>query len=648
MPGVWSLVEDGHGLEEALRDGEGEHQGAGQRYLCTSPTVFYELKRHGKSVESLHRFLSFAGQNRLCEALELPVARLCRSLDVELHRSVPGLPGAFRPFDAMEFQLKSAFESFAVRYHQLESFFGSERPSVLHSRLSEPRSFDEPIVSSLDHSAQPLIWAATESSAAVTLLQQEGWPEAEANAIQALGAAGTALGQGVASTTPERVLGAFANLNLVLGVLMLGLRNVKARQGSDVVTVISKTDEVVAFLMQVLTKRDVTVDWWTRLEIDPVSMRRGRPVRISQTPVSAEMREWKPDTVRTIVGRAWGEAEPGLADPLTAVLRSRLIRYAGRRVPVLLKCFERSVAYLEKRKPHAVLSGTRAGDAAQVLAQACQAASTPLVSFQHGGNIGYNRVERLRRSDLKGGGLYATYGPGVTGHLESVALESSLDVKPVTVGWERQGRAGSYRFGRRRLTSRRERPDGSRSSGQLVLYVAAGVIGDRRLGVGLWYDDVDYFSYQTELLRVLSASEFQRVVIKRHMKEKLPNPLARYVADAELRAEIIKEGSLSKLLPQASTIVVDFPSTTLVEALAMGKRVIYVDLGLVEWLPEAVEKLKLSARWISKRGEWQAELAQALEDAVGGSWHREPDIFCREYAAADYTPTAVLAALGTE
>jgi hypothetical protein len=339
---------------------------------------------------------------------------------------------------------------------------------------------------------------------------------------------------------------------------------------------------------------------------------------------------------------AWdGAGEDGLLD---GILRERLSAFWRWRLPRLHSIYARAIGYLVSHRPVGVVCGTAHADRFQVVGQAAKASGVPLVSFQHGGSYGYMQCEWLKLSDLRAD-IYAGFGPDGCAHLEDFSRDRGLAAKAVDIGWSHGAdmvRCGkdAAKPGGRTPARGGGRGDAGRSS---VLYVPTGMSGETLYGPDRFRHDTEYCLEQVSVIEALRRVPDTRLAVKLHPKDAAVNPMGRWIQQlGEPRVSVIVDRPLPEVLEAIDVAVLDFPTTTLLEVMAAGRRLVYLHNGLMRWTPEGEALMRETAPWIDLGAGWEERLRDAVAQALDGpAPDPEANRFLSAYASLDFRPELV-------
>lgn len=269
------------------------------------------------------------------------------------------------------------------------------------------------------------------------------------------------------------------------------------------------------------------------------------------------------------------------------------------------------------------------------------------VVVQHGGFNGYMTYPMLNHGDGAHADRYLCYGPGVAETMLAQQVPASQTgwprpVRPVATGsaaiatLHRQHRAAPLH----RVPER----------GIRVLYVATSLSGDTRYFSWHHAPEIDYARQQRALIARCAATEDVELTIRPFASDRR-NPLARWLEDRRPRVRIAWEVPFVQLLGDADVILVDSPTTTLLQALATQAQVVVcADSRWYKFRPGVRRMLERRA-WIATRAEDVfPTLDAALQACREGAGRPLDDEFLFRYGmpaegdAAERMVDAILAA----
>ena len=611
-------------------------------FLGTTADAYFALRKRGLRGSGAHEFVSSPDRNRIAWQNIERVGLAAETLDRQLHARAPGLPDGFRPFRAIERDTKQLADSVAFTLKELLEFCNVERPEELHYwvRGKEGSSTGDSTMGKF-HALRST--AATMAS--LILDMGQFWDRRGVVTVLHEGA--------VAEGTPERHRGWPARIRELMGpnrtegarALMRESIRTLIRPGGPRILVIGKSDNVPSFLSYAIGEHTAQVDWWTRIRHDPVSIPSLFPVDLDGSKHNVGCR-WIAESRLPIEPEIlWECSEDEL--PVRDIVHGRLLDFWQSRLTDLLELYARAVDYFERRKPVAVICGAAHADYMQVVLQAAKACSVPSVSFQHGGTYGYIEHESLRYSDLRAD-IFAGYGPEGGRELQRFGSARGLAVRGIGVGWSQGPEIGQVRPALAKGPPGPGGPhEGPGAAPRQVIYAPTGLMGDYRYGPDHDIPDAEYCLEQTRIIRALTWVPDAEVLVKLHPKDVAANPIRRWVRQGNARLRVTSAGRLDGVLSTADLVVIDYPSAPLIEAMAAGKRVVYLDLGMVRWTRMGEDLARDAVYWVAKGGPaWEESLTRCVEHAL---LQPPPDprsnAFLDAYASFDFRPDLLWAAI---
>jgi hypothetical protein len=150
-----------------------------------------------------------------------------------------------------------------------------------------------------------------------------------------------------------------------------------------------------------------------------------------------------------------------------------------------------------------------------------------------------------------------------------------------------------------------------------------------------------------QIIQALAKTPNVSVLVKLHPKDQVANPLVRWVRQLkDSRIEVTVSGRLPATMRTVDLVVLDLPTTTLLEVMAMGKRMVYIHLDIMRWTPEGEALMRETAPWVDLAPGWEERLGEAVTKALEGP-EPEPqeNPFLQAYANLDFRPDMVWQAL---
>lgn len=267
---------------------------------------------------------------------------------------------------------------------------------------------------------------------------------------------------------------------------------------------------------------------------------------------------------------------PGL--DLFPVLRTRLERFVCDGLPEIALALVVWMDELRRCRPSAVLScSSNVGYLGQSVCAAARSAGIPIILYQEGGGFGVPCAPIYDHTDMRNCDVFLAYGHGTSVHL------AARGVRP---------RGVVLKIGSARLDQLRASLNGHRVDAQSYLYLPTQLHGNAQHHPYNGGTATYYFERQKQLISILAGFPEIRVTVKLPPSER-DRSLVHWLSQQRFRNCRVVEGApLSSLLPKAGGFILDFPSTTLLEALVTERPIfICLDPYLTELNPEAEEVL---------------------------------------------------------
>ena len=643
MPGNWVVLQSAEEVDLALKL---DPVSGPYSYFATSLDAQSALESRGLPCRHNLEFSSIEETNSIAWENYPRLRRAIDGLEEALHDLVPGLPQEFRPFQAVEYGYKNLADSLSFTLWELNGLVREESPSRL---IYWGR---DDVKGRVPHDTRPAgvgsefsMFPPDESIVSAILDHHEWWRRLGVEPIRM--ARSASRGHPNPTRRWRSRLRRILNPNRVEAFKMLrgGMGGPVLGRGRPRLLVIGKADNVVPFIEYAQSKHGAQVDWWTNASFDPVRLPTLAPIWLGGAArgVTKAM-----DVVADMACQAdprshWAwDGDDAL--PVGEILWTRLIDFWSWRVPQLLSLYFKALRYFEAHRPVTAVCGTSDPDRIQVILQAAKHTNVPLVSFQHGGAYGYMLCEWIRLSDLRAQ-VYAGYGPAGCLYLNALAENHDMAPSAVSVGWAR----GSVFEERARSV---EAPNGKnttaeavwRGPGPRLIYAPTALMGgDLRYGPHRDVRDTEYFYQQVRLIKALSEVSDLQIVVKPHYQDKIDNPFDRWIIRlGNPRVRLVRSPGLDALLPEADVVVLDVPATGLIEAMALGKPIVYVDFGVFKLTGDSADLLRRSVAWVDAASDFDEQLKSAVAQSLSeppSSPHT--NVFLSAYASLDFRPELV-------
>ncbi len=590
---------------------------AGANWLATTPDAFEFCRELGMRSQGIHQFSTEIELQSIAEQNFPLISSLVNDLDARLQEAQyrPGL----QPFRALEFQLKCNVDSIRFAIVELIGFLDEMNPSELICPTFLRRQQSErPDLTA--HNLYSPLGTSTE-----VILRQADLPVKVS--FLCLGAE--------ASPPKVSVLGrakALVNPNFVTQARRDGIDSVLSASHSGKrgqrILVIGECPNATAFLDHCVKAWEAKTNWWT-------------------TPGFRGCSRGLTDVLARVVPQRHGSAEDLLHDldaliPNTflenslvaGILRSVVSHIAGTIVPVLADIHQYSEALIQRLEPHFIVATTLGRGDMQVIGQAAKGAGVPLVSFQHGGSYGYANTPWLFLSDLRAD-FFAGLGERVGEGIRSLNLPSDSDnfshPEYVNVGWSDAP------------------PELSPREGVTVLYAPTGLMGDSRYGPYHNLPDIRYCALQLKVLEVLASIDGVQVLFRPHPKDKVINPVVKKAMKLHNVEISPSEETFLDAFERASAVVLDAPTTTLIQVLGGGRPIVFFDAGIFEWMDEGKLLADEVCNWVDASEGWEQRLKVVLKAVLSDDpppTSKTP--FQEAYADPEFRPERLLDSLSSK
>ncbi|MFC1951967.1 hypothetical protein ACFLYI_02860 [Chloroflexota bacterium] len=292
------------------------------------------------------------------------------------------------------------------------------------------------------------------------------------------------------------------------------------------------------------------------------------------------------------------------------VLEERLKFLSERLTLACLKAYEEVSEVLGKRDIKAFLASGLSTCTSHSAAQAAHSAGIPVINWQHG-SFGYMNQPITIYNDIMGADAFFVFGKGV---IEKYAEPAKrLGTRLISVG-----STSLEKLGKKKLERRTKKLIPSSSDKKVILYVTTNFY-QNTLYISLPppFSDNHYWHTQRAILDVLAQHQDYTIVVKTHHTLTCRDtPLRWYAREKGFEnCRFIKnECSFTDLLPRADVLVIDWPSTVLLQALTTSKPV-FVYTGHIHIDNQAQKSLEHRASCHRKLGDF----IDALDNFLSGS-----------------------------
>jgi hypothetical protein len=554
---------------------------AGTRIVALSPEAMNALDRHGVQYRTPESYLSTAELNALGVSSYDSVLDYCRRLDAWLEAQWPELSQAgIHAAAASQYDFKILSDTLVLRAAELQALVKEERPARI---LAFP-THAEPLDSSLAfrrESAYARVLPVVAAEAGVVL----EWSSRTAGP-----AAPYKEKRGLRQLVPLHWRQRLAHLESSgFGVL----RQPPSGSLNDAVLLLNLTPDIRRMV------NDPTAPWrfvhWSGA---------GLPLTIRPLGIGGDLRRLNVGEAGPLPNALAAVETPpvnGLVpDSLEPLARSRVLHFVHAVVPAMLAAARRADLVVDHYRPQAAVAGILSDPEARGAAARVRRLGVPLVLVQHGGSYGYLDHPVHYHNDLYHADSFLTYGDGVASYLRDKYAHRSPCAEIHAVGSPALAAVIARQKGR-----------SSRAGGHkpVVLYVATCLMGQRFYAPH--YRSCEYFGLLADAARALDRARDVEPILKIHQRgDNCLNPIADYCRRHAPRVKVVGNGTLDALLDEADLVMIDLPSTPLLETLARRMpALVFCDERVFHISPAARPVLEAAVRLETDRGRFIAAIA---------------------------------------
>jgi len=268
---------------------------------------------------------------------------------------------------------------------------------------------------------------------------------------------------------------------------------------------------------------------------------------------------------------------------LSSAAETRMGHWLNTVVPIIWKSLLQARSYFQAHHPDAVLTSSPWKPEQFGMLRAARSLGIPTIIFQHGAFEGSCEYTIYDMTDMRHADYFFVYGDGIAAYLRERAERlNEKRAEIVAVGSPRldsmMGAADGGSSVRKRL--------GVSTSERMVLYLPTAYQHN-------WYMSREAYlgpMYFQLLIRVVDLfSEFPEIrFVYKPFPDTAPDPIARVIGERLPNCTVVTDISPLELMRAGDAIVIDLPSTALVEALLTPKPVLVLaDSGFITLRPEA-------------------------------------------------------------
>jgi hypothetical protein len=260
------------------------------------------------------------------------------------------------------------------------------------------------------------------------------------------------------------------------------------------------------------------------------------------------------------------------------------IRFIVERVThACIKEFEEAQRKLKSKKIHALIASTFTSFSAHTFSRAANSLNIPIISWQHGA-YGYFNQPMIAYNDLMSSEVHLVLGKGVSEKYSPQAKEFKCKIVPI-------GSATLDSMLQNKSTNNYKKVSGENN----VLYITTNFYQNNLyISFSPPFSDNHLWITQKTIIETISRNDGYNLTVKLHPSTFYREPpLKKYSKEEKLKkcAFIGDEIRLIELIYSSDLIVLDFPSTTLLQALTT-KNPIFLYAGHLEIDKKALGMLK--------------------------------------------------------
>lgn len=215
--------------------------------------------------------------------------------------------------------------------------------------------------------------------------------------------------------------------------------------------------------------------------------------------------------------------------------------------------------YFSKANVVSIFSGSITNPVLFSVILAGKSMNIPVRTFQHGGNYGYNDIPYFYYTDMKYSDNFFVWGRSVETFFNNKLIGVPSKTKITYTG-----------------TCRLTPKNDSLNHKNRFLYVPTAFMGNY-----LCFDsqnplDNKYYDFQVKLFSLFEKKK-EHLYVKTYPSSWVRYPLADLINERELKfIHLITQGKLIDLLDNYNNIIIDWPSTTLLECLSYSKNIFLI------------------------------------------------------------------------
>jgi hypothetical protein len=257
------------------------------------------------------------------------------------------------------------------------------------------------------------------------------------------------------------------------------------------------------------------------------------------------------------------------------VLESRLQYITEEITSACIFSYDYFTRLIADKEIKAVISSTFSTPEGHTIAKAAHNAGIPVITWQHGG---YGEMDHpiLYYTELISSDAHFVFGDGVQKYLEQPAKVSGTKI--ITVGSSSLDK------------TRNDTVEFKAKSKKTILYITSAIMQNySNVSAFPPFEDNHFWNTQKEIINILGKYKDFNIILKQHPTNVIRDtPIRPYVAGKTFNnfSFIKKEQSINELISVADVIIIDFPFTTILQALTTSKP-IFVYLGHIHFDEDA-------------------------------------------------------------
>ncbi|MBM03242.1 MAG: hypothetical protein CL766_00390 [Chloroflexi bacterium] len=596
-------------------------------FLTNTPEAFFSLQNSNKNYKSPHEFVTKKQLNNISEKNFNFTKLITQTMDNWFHQMHPQIPISFNPFYSIEHGVKNFIDSLAFSIKELHELCMKENVKEITYVTDVQENDYIHYINKNNKNRYFSIRPIGPNVTSLVLDQDKWWNELGINTVPIYS-------KKLKSNINEKPklknkISNLINPNRIDLIKQFTYRVPRSifKNKKDRLLVIGQADNVIPFLLHSINSDISKLDWWVRDTFDPVNFPTFKSLIFEQS--EEENINFTPSNIpNDLLNHLMIENNQ---KPLINILYKCFKSFYKYRIPYLLSLYLKAQSYFKTYQPIAIISGTTDPDRIQIIHQAAKIYKIPLISFQHGGAYGYTETKWIQLSDLRAD-IYAAYGAKSCEYIEKFAKSLNMPTKLINIGWQN---------GKQISKKANYSKQFNNNTGRKIIYVPTGMMGDNRYGPN--HDqmhDIKYCLEQIEIIQTLSKIPNTETTVKLHYKDKIENPIENFIINSNFtNVKVVKYCNFVELLNEADVIIIDCPTTVIIESLASCKNVIYINLNIVKFTNEGETLLKESVLWIEKNKNWKNDLQKSINkfDQLSKNNTIE-NSFMQHYANTNFTP----------